>query len=145
MTTPAQKVNTLIQDIVSDRKIYIELIGQLEKQRAYIIARNADDLSTLNHELVENHQRLTESAQKRHDILQSLGVAGGRKGITDLFARLPEQHQPKVNALWADLEQQARRCKEINERNGVMLHMQQDIVNNLINVAQPEAYLYQEG
>lgn len=145
MTTPAQKVNTLIQDIVSDRKIYIELIALLEQQRTLIVAHNAADLSTLNEKLVAHYQRLTESAQKRHQILQSLGVPGGCKGIADLFARLPEQHQSKVNALWLDLEQQAKRCKDINERNGIMLHMQQDILNNLLNADQPEAYLYQAG
>lgn len=75
MTTPAQKVNTLIQDIVSDRKIYIELIALLEQQRTLIVAHNAADLSTLNEKLVAHYQRLTESAQKRHQILQSPGGA----------------------------------------------------------------------
>lgn len=144
MSNASLCVKQLIQDMVSDRKYYVELNELLEKQRLLIIARQAAELDALNAQLIDIYQRLSQSSQQRHTLLQQLGVQPGPQGIKALFAKLPSPHNGKVNAIWEDLEQQANRCQRTNESNGILLNMQQEILMNLMNTSEPENWLYQQ-
>lgn len=144
MSNASLCVKQLIQDMVSDRKYYVELNELLEEQRLLIIARQAAELDALNARLIEIYQHLSKNSQQRHALLQQLGVPSGPRGIKALFAKLPAPHNGKVNALWQDLEQQASRCHSTNESNGILLNMQQEILTNLLNTSEPENWLYQQ-
>ncbi|MCT4701567.1 flagellar protein FlgN [Enterobacteriaceae bacterium H20N1] len=144
MSNASLRVKQLIQDMIGDRKYYVELNELLEKQRLLIIARQTAELDALNAQLIEIYQYLSRSAQQRHTLLQQLGVPSGPQGIKALFAKLPASHHSKVNALWEDLERQANRCHSANESNGILLNMQQEILMNLINTSEPENWLYQQ-
>jgi flagella synthesis protein FlgN len=144
MSNASLCVKQLIQDMISDRKYYVELNELLEKQRLLIVARQAAELDTLNARLIEIYQQLSQSSQQRHSLLQKLGVPSGPQGIKALFAKLPAPHNSQVAALWKDLEQQANRCHSTNEGNGVLLNMQQEILQNLLNTSEPENWLYQQ-
>lgn len=137
-------VKQLIQDMIGDRQYYVELNQLLEQQRLLIVARRTAELDAVNTRMIEIYQHLSQSSQQRHSLLQKLGVSAGPQGIKALFNRLPAPHQHKVNALWEDLEQQAKRCKTVNEGNGMLLTMQQEIIENLINTSEPENWLYQQ-
>lgn len=144
MSNASLCVKQLIQDMIGDRKYYIELNELLEKQRLLIIARQTAELDALNAQLIEIYQHLSRSGQQRHMLLQQLGVPSGPQGIKALFTRLPASHHSKVNALWEDLQQQAARSKTINEGNGILLNMQQEILLNLLNAGEPENWFYQQ-
>lgn len=144
MSNASLCVKQLIQDMVSDRKYYMELNELLEKQRLLIIARQVVELDTLNTQLIQIYQHLSQSSQQRHTLLQQLGIPSGPQGIKALFAKLPAPHNSKVNALWEDIAHQAGRCNNINEGNGLLLNMQHEILQNLINTSEPENWLYQQ-
>lgn len=137
-------VKQLISDMITDRQHYIALNELLEQQRLLIIARNSTELDAVNEQLIGIYQHLSQSGQQRYALLQQLGVPSGALGIKALFARLPVTHKTQVSALWDSLEAQATRCKTLNEGNGTLLGMQQDILQNLINANEPENWLYQQ-
>lgn len=137
-------VKQLIGDMITDRQYYIALNELLEQQRLLIIARKVTELDAVNQQLIEIYQHLSLSGQQRHALLQQLGVPSGPQGIKALFARLPVTHKTKVNALWDSLEVQATRSKNLNESNGTLLGMQQEILQNLMNASEPENWLYQQ-
>lgn len=133
----------LISDIATDRQSYIELNQLLEQQRQLIITRQTTELEALNGQLISIYQHLAQRGQQRYALLQQLGVTATARGIQMLISRLPASHQTKVNALWQDLQQQTLQAKNINEGNGALLSMQQEILQNLINSNGPENGLYQ--
>lgn len=137
-------VKQLIQGMVGDRQYYIELNQLLDQQRLFIIARHTAELNAVNTRIVEIYQHLSQSDKQRHSLLQQLGLSANSQSIKTLLAKLPVTHQSKVNALWEDLGQQATRCKSINEGNGMLLSMQQDILENLLNTSEPGNWLYQQ-
>lgn len=144
MSNPAQGVKQLIEDMIADRKHYTELNALLEQQRQLIVGRKAAELDELNSRLIQTYQSLAASSQQRYSTLAALGVPAGPQGIKALFSRLPESHKSRVFALWEDLETQATQCKATNEGNGLLLGMQQEILENLVNSGEPENWLYQQ-
>ena len=144
MSNASLCVKQLIQDMIDDRKYYRALNELLEKQRLLIVARRSAELDALNAQLIEIYQRLSQSSQQRHRLLETLGVPSGPQGIKALFSRLPAPHSGKVNALWQELEAQAKRCHNANESNGILLNIQHEILMNLINSSEPENWLYQQ-
>lgn len=145
MTNAAQRVKTLIQDMAEDRKHYHALTTLIEKQRHHIIARDAASMDTLNEQIMALYQQLSQSSQRRYQLLAQLGINASTQGMKTLISRLPANHQASVSSLWEGLQQQAADCQMANEYNGALMNMQQEILGNLLNSSEPENWLYQQG
>lgn len=135
-------MTALLQDMVQDRLRYIMLKNLLEEQRMLLLERNSEQLSRVNQELMQIYQQLTDSATSRQQSLQTLGFSADKAGLRQFIQRLPEQHQGKISALWEDLQRHAQLCQQLNERNGMVLHMQQQVMENVVNAGQPADWLY---
>lgn len=140
--TPGQRMTLLVQGIAQDRQDYVRLQQQLETQRVLLLARDIAQLTAINQQLMDIYQALSQRAAERQSQLRALNVSADKQGLFSLFRRLPPEKLTKVSALWEDLEQQTRRCQQLNERNGMVLHMQQDIMENIVNADRPDAFLY---
>lgn len=132
----------LVQGIAQDRNAYLKLQQQLEEQRVLLLARNTEQLTILNRQLLESYQALSLSAAQREEQLRALNVSADKQGLFSLFRRLSPEKLQKVTALWDDFEHQARRCQQLNERNGMVLNMQLSIMENINNADRPDAFLY---
>lgn len=135
-------MTALLQDLVQDRQRYIKLKDLLEEQRTLLLERNSEQLDLVNKELMQIYQQLADSATVRQQSLQTLGFSADKAGLRQFIQRLPQQHQGKINALWEDLQRHAQLCQQLNERNGMVLHMQQQIMENVVNAGQPADWLY---
>lgn len=135
-------MTALLQDLVQDRQRYIKLKDLLEEQRTLLLERNSEQLDLVNKELMQIYQQLADSATVRQQSLQTLGFSADKTGLRQFIQRLPQQHQGKINALWEDLQRHAQLCQQLNERNGMVLHMQQQIMENVVNAGQPADWLY---
>lgn len=143
MSNASLCVKTLIQDMVADRKNYTLLREHLEAQREGLILRDIVALESINNEIISLHQTLTASSKKRQNLLKELGIPVGAKGLKTLFGRFPGNLQDQVRKLWQGLEEVAADCKRTNDANGMLLNMQNDILQNLLNINEPENWLYQ--
>lgn len=137
-------VKQLIQGMISDQVHYTALKELLERQRQLIIARQSRELGRVNAQLIEVYQCLAQSGRQRYTLLQKLGIPTDQQGINTLFSRLPASHRSKVYALWQGLARQVSQCKAVNESNGELLGMQQEILQNLLNASEPGNWLYQQ-
>lgn len=144
MSHASESVKTLLQDMVADRNLYTLLHDRLDAQREGIILRDVAALELVNQEIISLYQQLSAHSQTRHRLLKALGIPVGSKGLIKLFSRLPGNWQSQVKQLWADLEDMAATCKMTNDANGMLLNMQNDILQNLLNVSEPENWLYQQ-
>lgn len=144
MSNTTQSVKRLIEDMLADRKSYAELNALLEQQRQLIVSRQSAALDELNGRLIRIYEHLSANSQQRFETLTRLGISVGPQGIRNLFSRLPITHQGQINALWKELKSQATQCQATNEGNGLLLAMQQEILENLVNSSEPENWLYQQ-
>ncbi|MBF4180275.1 flagella synthesis protein FlgN [Lelliottia nimipressuralis] len=144
MSNAAQSVRTLIQGMVDDRNHYNQLKTLLTDQRQFLIARNAQALETLNASIFTVYVQLLENSKQRYQLLTRLGIPAGAHGLRTLFTRLPAANQSQLNTLWDSLEQLAAECKTLNDSNGMVLAMQQEVLQNLFNVGEPEKWLYRQ-
>lgn len=145
MSHAAQCVKTLVQGMVEDRETYAALKTLLAGQRQWLIARDAARLDALNPQLMSLYEKLSHNSKVRYQLLTQLGIPVGTPGLRTLFSRLPVQHQRQLNTLWDTLEQIAAECKALNDSNIAVLSMQQEILQNLLNISEPENWLYGQG
>lgn len=145
MSNAAQCVKTLVQGMIADRDTYGHLKSLLTEQRQWLIARDAAGLDRLNPQLIALYEQLSANSKQRYQLLSQLGIPAGTPGLRTLFSRLPASHQGQLNRLWDSLEQLAAECKMLNDRNIAVLGMQQEILQNLLNISEPENWLYQQG
>lgn len=136
-------MTALLQDMVQDRLRYIMLKNLLEEQRMLLLERNSEKLETMSEQLIDIYISLSESAERRAATLVSLGVTASIEGVNKLFSHLDEEKKNKISVLLNDLHQQAKTCQLLNERNGMVLQMQADIVANIINNAETDSGIYQ--
>lgn len=144
MSNAAQCVKTLVQGMVEDRETYGSLKALLSNQRQWLIARDTAKLEELNPQLIACYERLSHNSRQRYQLLTQLGIPVGTPGLRTLFSRLPATHQHQLNGLWDALEQVAAECKALNDSNIAVLSMQQEILQNLLNISEPENWLYQQ-
>ncbi|WP_276853990.1 flagellar protein FlgN [Enterobacter oligotrophicus] len=144
MSNAAQCVKMLVQGMVEDRETYSQLKTLLADQRQWLIARDAAKLDQLNPQLISLYEQLSHNSKQRYQLLTQLGIPVGTPGLRTLFSRLPAQHQNQLNTLWNSLEQIAAECKSLNDNNITVLSMQQEILQNLLNISEPENWLYEQ-
>lgn len=144
MADNAARVKTLVQGVADDRQRYIALHALLEEQRQHILSRRTEALKAVNARIMALYKELDRGSQQRHRLLCELGITASAYGMHSLLARLPEAHRPKVSALWSDLLARAAGCQSANDYNGTLMNMQQEILANVMNVGEPENWLYGE-
>ncbi|WP_368543894.1 flagellar export chaperone FlgN [Enterobacter soli] len=145
MSNAAQCVKMLVQGMVEDRDTYTSLKTLLADQRQWLIARDAAQLDVVNPQLMAHYEKLSHNSKQRYQLLTRLGIPVGSAGLRTLFSRLPAQHQSQLNALWTSLEQVAAECNALNDSNIAVLTMQQEILQNLLNISEPENWLYEQS
>ncbi|MDX6020091.1 flagellar protein FlgN [Scandinavium sp. V105_16] len=144
MSNAAQCVKILVQGMVEDRETYISLKTLLADQRQWLVARDTAKLDALNPQLMALYEQLSHNSKQRYQLLTQLGIPVGSPGLRTLFSRLPAPHQKQLTMLWDSLEQIAAECKALNESNITVLAMQQEILQNLLNISEPENWLYEQ-
>ncbi|WP_167467289.1 flagellar export chaperone FlgN [Buttiauxella warmboldiae] len=142
MQTAGQRMTALLQDMVQDRQRYISLKNLLEEQRTLLLERDSEQLEKMSKQLLEIYNLLSESAERRTSTLLSLGVTASVEGLNKLFSHLDEDKKDKISVLLQDIQHQAKTCQLLNERNGMVLQMQADIIANLVNNSEAGSGIY---
>lgn len=142
MNSTAERVKTLLRDIKQDTQHYDALTALLQQQREAMIACDAINLQSVNEQLLAIYQQLHGSAQRRSETLQALKLASDSRGISQLMPYLPAALAQQAESWWRTLELSALSCQQMNERNGLLLSMQQETLGSLSGQGQ-QNFLYQ--
>lgn len=142
MMTTGQRMTVLLQDMVLDRQRYNTLSVLLEEHRTHILARKSEQINAANDEIMKIYSLLAENAQRRHVHLETLGVEVSVEGIHTLFNALPGEKKLKIDTLLNELQKITVHCQQLNERNGLIIQMQQDTLNRVFCDAYDAAGIY---
>ncbi|WP_343550776.1 flagellar protein FlgN [Pantoea sp.] len=142
MTNTAEQVKALLSDIKQDTHHYDALSTLLQQQRTAMIAYDVVGLQSVNEQLLFVYQQLHGSAQRRCKTLQALKLPSNSRGVSQLLPYLPAALAQQTESWWRTLESSAHNCQKMNERNGLLLTMQQDTLSSLTEQS-PQNFLYQ--
>lgn len=141
MSTKLLQVKALLQGIRDDDALYVELRALLEQQRLGMIRRDAEGLQTINEEIQQRYERLSEGTQYRRSLLEQLGVSANRAGIEQVLSWLPAAQKSAAQRWWALLERKVENCKAYNEKNGELLIRQYEFIQSFLGTG-PD-FIYQ--
>lgn len=136
----SEYVKRLLLTISQDRKDCRALLVLLDEQRRLLIERQTQALEDVNQQLGRLYQKMAKSSAERQSCLTQLNVEPNAQGINRLIDCLPEAYQTQARTIWDDLLSTTVKCKQINERNALLLNMQREILAPLIG--QEADYIY---
>lgn len=141
MSSQTERVKALLLDLQQDAARYQQLTRLLEQQREAMLACHAGRSNDIGSELMSVYPLLQASARRRADTLTGFRLPADGRGLLALFARLPAALCQRATACWQQLEQQAVLCQQLNQRNGLLLNSQQEILGGLLH-HHPQDFLY---
>lgn len=141
MSTPTERVKTLLHDLQQDTHYYQRLLDLLEQQREAMLACSAARSEEIGQELMAIYPQLQASARRRATTLAGFTLPADDRGLQALLSRLPAALGQRARKWWQQLEQQALLCQQLNLRNGLLLSSQQEILGSLLH-QEPQDFLY---
>lgn len=136
-----EQVKTLLRDLKQDVEFYQQLVQLLQQQREAMLACHSANTEQAGISLAAIYPRLQASARRRAQTLQAFKLTPDGEGLRLLFSRLPDPLQKQASAWWQGLQEQAKTCQALNERNGLLLNHQREMLESLFR-DRPEDYLY---
>ncbi len=131
------------EDIAQDRGDYERLRDLMQELHQSLLVRDSDRIAQLNAQISELVQRGRLRAERRSKILAAFRLAPGPEGMSRLLAGYPAAQRQQVRHDWDRLGELVSECHELNERNGALLAMQQEILGQLLGDSQSTAHVYQ--
>ncbi|NLO80708.1 MAG: flagellar protein FlgN [Xanthomonadaceae bacterium] len=139
MSRRRQLLKLIAEDVRRDLQDYPALRELLERQHTAMLRRDAGAMESLNTEIGARLEDIRTRAQRRSKVLRAFGLELGAAGMQRLFAAYPPLLRQELESAWAKLARLAAECKQLNERNGKLLAMQNEILAQLLG---EQSYLY---
>ncbi|HEX7762756.1 MAG TPA: flagellar export chaperone FlgN [Cellvibrio sp.] len=133
-----QLVQLAGRDIEQDCADYQGLQGLMQCLYEQLLLRNCEQIEQLNQQILVLIEFIRARAERRRKILAAFGIpaAASNQGIVKLLCMLPESMNPL--ARWSQLESLVSETKRLNERNGKLLAMHNEIINHILGGQQAE-------
>ena len=136
MTRSEQLVQLAGRDIELDCADYQALQRLMQTLYEQLLVRNSAHIESLNQQIVVLVEFIHIRAERRTKVLQAFGLAPALPGaMTTLLTHCPLPDRNTYQQRWAELEQLVQQTKSLNERNGNLLAMHNDILSQIMGAA----------
>ncbi len=137
MNSSEQLLQLVGRDIELDCADYQGLQRLMQALYEQLLVRNSVQIESLNQQITVLVEFIRTRAERRRKILAAFGLAAATPGAMKyLLSRCPLSNRAELIQRWDELEQLVQGTKAINERNGKLLAMHNDILNQIIGSAQ---------
>lgn len=123
----------LEQDLQRDLTDYQQLLTISEALHDALLKRDTQTVDAANQQVTALIEQAAARAQRRSRILQAFSLGIDKHGMHNLIAQCEPVRGQRLGASWAELERRVTACNLQNERNGHLLAMQHDILNQLLS------------
>jgi flagella synthesis protein FlgN len=127
-----QLLQVVEQDVQHDCTDYLSLRGLMQELYQQLLERNSPQIDLLNAQVASLIDQVRLRAQRRSKILKAFALGGGGEALQQLFTLFPGARGDHLRRAWEQLGQLAAQCKQLNERNGKLLAMHNDILSQLL-------------
>ena len=118
----------LRQDVTDFRALRELMQGLYE----HLLQRDTPHIERLNQQITDLLEQVGLRAQRRVKVLGAFRLSGDGAGMNRLLALYPATRRSDLQQQWTQLEQLIGECKRLNERNGKLLAMHNDVLNQLL-------------
>lgn len=141
MNRREQLLQVAEQDIQLDTADYTRLQTLMHELHQALLAHNCPQIDELNENIATLLGNLSGRAQRRSKILGAFGLGSGSQAMSQFFQQYAATRRGTIRQQWDQLGQLTSQCKFLNERNGKLLAMHNDILTRLLD-NQRDAQLY---
>ncbi|MBS4152104.1 flagellar export chaperone FlgN [Pseudomonadota bacterium DY0742] len=133
-------------DVRQDCEQYLALRDLMQALYTFLLERDSAEIDRLNLQITRHVEALEVRARRRAKVLGAFRLSGDGDGMQRLLASYPADQRAELQAGWQQLGSLARHCQQLNERNGKLLAMHHDLLQQLLGdqrdarVYQPHAY-----
>ena len=136
-----QLLQILAQDIGEDCRAYHQLSEHMVALHELLMRRDSAAIEALNAQIETLIEVCQSRAVRRSKALAALNLGAGDAAMQALLARYREPLRSKLMQAWQQLGEQAAQCKAQNLRNGHLLAMQHEILQQVTREPR-EQHLY---
>nr|WP_250646408.1 flagellar protein FlgN [Pseudomonas oligotrophica] len=133
-------------DIRQDGEDYLALRDLMQALYTFLLERDSEEIDRLNLQITRHVEALDLRARRRAKVLAAFRLPGDVDGMQRLLAGYAEPQASEVRRQWQQLGSLAAHCQQLNERNGKLLAMHHDVLQQLLGdhldarVYQPQPY-----
>lgn len=137
MTRSEQLVQLAGRDIELDCTDYEGLQRLMQALYAQLLVRNSAQIESLNQQIAVLVEFIRARAERRSKILTAFGLTRSLPGAMEkLLVHCPLPNRNSYLQRWSELENLIQQTKSLNERNGKLLAMHNDILSQIMGNAQ---------
>ncbi|MEE2024026.1 flagellar export chaperone FlgN [Alkalimonas mucilaginosa] len=136
----AQLLKQFISKLQQDVQRLDQLSQLLEQQYELMSQRSSGPLEELNQQALQLMSALQHNQVSRDQLLQQFGLEHSSDGMHHLVSRLPIPVQLGTRLLLQELTLKARLCHAQNEKNGILLASQRQLLAKLTGMQNRTSY-----
>jgi len=127
-----QLLQIIEQDLQQDCADYLALRGFMQELYQQLLRRDSRQIDLLNEQIVPLVDQARVRAERRSKVLTAFQLGSGHSAMEKLLQRFPQAQRDHLAHTWQQLGQLAGQCKRLNERNGKLLAMHHEILEQLL-------------
>jgi len=127
-----QLLQVIEQDLHQDCADYLTLRGLMQELYQQLLKRDSRQIDLLNEQILPLVGQAKARAERRSKVLAAFQLGSGNSAMQKLLARYPQAQRKHLELTWEQLGQLAGQCKRLNERNGKLLAMHNEILDQLL-------------
>ncbi len=132
MSRREQLLNIVEQDAQHDCDDYLCLRALMQELYQQLLSRNCNEVDLLNAKIAGLVGRVSARAERRSKILVAFKMGAGAEAMQQLFGLFPRGRGDRLGRVWVQLNQLVIECKRLNDSNGRLLAMHNEILDQLI-------------
>lgn len=141
MSQREQLLQAIENDLRQDCSDYLGLRGLMQELYQQLLRRDSEQIDLLNQQISQLVDQVRARAARRSKILAAFKLVPGAGVMERLFEQFPNHRRNNLTDTWQQLGVLAGQCKRLNDRNGRLLAMHHEILNQLLGDAESQ-HLY---
>lgn len=144
MNRREQLLQVLERDIQQDCGDYAGLRGLMQGLYQQLLERDSADIERTNAQINLLLEGVHARTQRRSKILSAFGLGSGAEAMSQAFLLFRDSRREALQQQWQELAELVKQAKQLNDRNGKLLAMHNDILNQLLSADRdPQVYTQQ--
>ena len=134
MTTARERqlLQVIEQDLQQDCADYLALRGLMQDLYQQLLKRDNRLIDIINAQIQPLIEQARQRAERRSKVLAAFNLGVGPSAMQKLLAHYPQTQRRHIENTWQQLGQLAGQCKNLNERNGKLVAMHHEILEQLL-------------
>jgi len=127
-----QLLAVIEQDLQQDCTDYLTLRGLMQELYQQLLQRDSQQIDLLNEQINPLVDAAKVRAERRSKVLAAFRLGPGPAAMQQLLDLYPPALRGHLERSWQQLGHLAGQCKRLNERNGKLLAMHHEILQQLL-------------